>query len=180
MTSITLHLWRESAPLSPFLRVWMGLTDYRQRAKNTTDYRQKEKKLPTTDIIDICFQKEEYFVFFGSNQIKFWLISWSNGKNSRFVDTSTCTLLQPISKSQKSDIENTTHLYILLKRQRWKTEHFLFRWTSQVFTQIHHKTRVLNEFAERIKISTKTIVPFPNLREMLSLRLLDRAFIDFA
>lgn len=49
MTSITLHLWRESAPLSPFLRVWMGLTDYRQRAKNTTDYRRKEKKLPTTD-----------------------------------------------------------------------------------------------------------------------------------
>ena len=180
MTSITLHIWRESAPLSPFLRVWMGLTDYRQRAKNTTDYRQKEKKLPTTDIIDICFQKEEYFVFFGSNQIKFWLISWSNGKNSRFVDTSTCTLLQPISKSQKPDIENTTHLYILLKRQRWKTEHFLFRWTSQVFAQVHLKTRVLNEFAKRIKISTKTIVPFPNLRQMLSLRLLDRAFIDFA
>ena len=49
MTSITLHLWRESAPLSPFLRVWMRLTDYRQRAKNTTDYPQKEKKLPTTD-----------------------------------------------------------------------------------------------------------------------------------
>ena len=85
MTSITLHLWRESAPLSPFLRVWMGLTDYRQRAKNTTDYRRKEKKLPTTDIIDICFQKEAYFVFFGSNQIKFWLISWSNGKNARLL-----------------------------------------------------------------------------------------------
>ena len=49
MTSITLHLWRESAPLFPFLKVWMGLTDYRQRAKNTTDYRRKEKKLPTTD-----------------------------------------------------------------------------------------------------------------------------------
>ena len=27
----------------------MRLTDYRQRAKNTTDYPQKEKKLPTTD-----------------------------------------------------------------------------------------------------------------------------------
>ena len=27
----------------------MELTDYRQRAKNTTDYRRKEKKLPTTD-----------------------------------------------------------------------------------------------------------------------------------
>ena len=50
----------------------MGLTDQRQRATNTTVYRQNEKKnyqlptekninrLPTwTDIIDICFQKEE-------------------------------------------------------------------------------------------------------------------------
>ena len=50
----------------------MGLTDQRQRAKNTTDYQQNEKKnLPTTDrkkinrlptwadIIDICFQKDE-------------------------------------------------------------------------------------------------------------------------
>ena len=61
----------------------MGLTDQRQRAKNITDYRQNEKKLSTsdskiinrlptlTDIIDICFQKEEYFLFFGINQIKF-------------------------------------------------------------------------------------------------------------
>ena len=27
----------------------MGLTDQRQRAKNSTDYRQNEKKLPTSD-----------------------------------------------------------------------------------------------------------------------------------
>ena len=176
MTSITLHLWRESAPLSPFLRVWMGLTDYRQRAKNTTDYRQKEKKLPTTDSKTINrLPTLSTFVFKKKSILYFLEVTKLN-----FVDTSTCTLLQPISKSQKSDIENTTHLYILLKRQRWKTEHFLFRRTSQVFAQIHLQTRVLNEFAERIKISTKTIVPFPNLREMLSLRLLDKAFIDFA
>ena len=56
----------------------MGLTDYRQRAKNITDYRQIEKKitdyrqekyninrLPTwADIINICFQKKEHFAFF--------------------------------------------------------------------------------------------------------------------
>ena len=57
----------------------MGLTDWRHRAKNTTDYRQSNKKLPTIDrkeinrlptwveIIDICFQKvrsEGHFVFF--------------------------------------------------------------------------------------------------------------------
>ena len=41
---------------------------------------------------------------------------------------------------------------------------------SQVFTQVHHKTRrVLNEFAKRTKISNKTILLFLNLPEMLSL-----------
>ena len=49
---------------------------------------------------------------------------------TKFVDT----LLQPISKSQKS--------YLSLKRQMWKTEHFLFRWTLWVLTQIYSKTRV--------------------------------------
>ena len=67
----------------------LGLTDSRQRAKDTTDYRQNEKKnywlptekkikgLPTwTAIIDICFQTEEIrraFCIFSSlrsNQIK--------------------------------------------------------------------------------------------------------------
>ena len=66
----------------------MGLTDKRQRAKNTTEYRLNEKKitdyrqkkinrLPTwADIIDICFQKDEIRRAFGifsslrSNHIK--------------------------------------------------------------------------------------------------------------
>ena len=47
---------------------------------------------------------------------------------TKFVDT----LLQPISKSQKS----------YLKRRIWKTEHFLFQWTLWVLTQIYSKTRV--------------------------------------
>ena len=47
-----------------------------------------------------------------------------------FVDT----LLQPTSKSQKS--------YLSLKRQMWKTEYFLFRWTLWVLTQIYSKMRV--------------------------------------
>ena len=58
---------------------------------------------------------------------------------TKFVDT----LLQPISKSQKS--------YLSLKRQMWKTEHFLFRWTLLVLTQICSKTRVYwNCLSQRI------------------------------
>ena len=58
---------------------------------------------------------------------------------TKFVDT----LLQPISKSQKS--------YLSLKRLMWKTEHFLFRWTLWVLTQIYRKTRVYwNCLSERI------------------------------
>ena len=44
------------------------------------------------------------------------------------------TLLQPMSKSQKS--------YLSLKRQMWKTEHLLFGWTLWVLTQIYSKTMV--------------------------------------
>ena len=80
MTSITLHLWRESAPLSPFLRVWMGLTDYGQRAKNTTDYRQKEKKLPITDsktinrlptLSTFVFKKKSILYFLEATKLNF-------------------------------------------------------------------------------------------------------------
>ena len=38
--------------------------------------------------------------------------------------------------------------------------------------------RVLNEFTERMKNYTKTIFLFLNLREILSLSWLDRAFIE--
>ena len=55
---------------------------------------------------------------------------------------------------------------------------------TSIFIQIHHKTRVLNEFVERMKISTETILLlliYINLREMLnSFSWLDKAFIDFA
>ena len=130
--------------------------------------REKNYRLPTwTDTIDICFQKEEYFVFFGGNHcdIKLWLIRWSNGKNFRFVDTRACLSLLSNTKSQKSYLEDITDLIHFIEiRKRCKTQHFLFRWTSQVFTQIHHKTRVLNEFAERMKIYTNAILLFLNLR----------------
>ena len=126
MTSTAMHLFHMKRVRTP-IPFPEGVNEVNRLSREDEKY----YRLPTwTDIIAICFQKEEYFVFFGSNQIKFWLIGWSNGKNFRFVDTSTCKLLQPISKSQKSYIENTTHLYISLKRQRWKTEHFFFRWTS--------------------------------------------------
>ena len=51
--------------------------------------------------------------------------------------------------------KDTTYLWISLRRQRTKTEHFLFSWTSHVFLQVYYKTRVLKKFAERMKISTK-------------------------
>ena len=73
--------------------------------------------LTWTDIIDICFQKEGYFVFFGSIQIKFWLVRWSNGKNFRFVDTRTCISLQ---LDQYQNHRSHT-LKILATTQRWVT-----------------------------------------------------------
>ena len=45
---------------------------------------------------------------------------------------------------------------------------------TSIFIQIHHKTRVLNEFVERMKISTETILLlliYINLREMLNILL---------
>ena len=52
-------------------RVWMGLTDWRQRAKNTTDYRQNEKKItdyrhgpPLSIFVFRKKRSEEHFVFF--------------------------------------------------------------------------------------------------------------------
>ena len=63
---------------------------------------------------------------------------------TKFVDT----LLQPISKSQKS--------YLSLNGQMWKTEHFLFRWTLWVLIQIYRKTRVFKLPVKHIKIYAKT------------------------
>ena len=83
--------------------------------------------------------------------IKTWIfgflliLQWSLALSmTEFVDT----LLQAISKSQKS--------YLSLKRQMWKTGHFLFfiSWTLWVLAQIYRKTRVLP--GKHMKISTKT------------------------
>ena len=60
---------------------------------------------------------------------------------TKFLDT----LLQPIPKSQKS--------YLSLKRQMWKTEPFLSRWTLWVLTQTYRKTRVLKLSLKHLKIS---------------------------
>ena len=78
---------------------------------------------------------------------------------TKFVDT----LLQPISKSQKS--------YLSLKRQMWKTEHFLFRWTLWVLTQIYSKTRVYwNCLSQSIwKFLQRQPIPTHYLPEMLRL-----------
>ena len=99
-----------------------------RKLEKITDYSESKiiNRLPTwTDIIDICFQKEEYFVFFGSNQIKFWLVRWSNGKNFRFVYTHTCILLQPISKSEKSYIEDTSDFKYFIEKAKVKSWTFL-------------------------------------------------------
>ena len=60
-----------------------------------------------------------------------------------FVDT----LLQPISKSQKSYLKIQLILLklkkTLKKKRRWKNEHFLYQWTSQVSTQTYHTKREL-------------------------------------
>ena len=58
----------------------MGLTDYRQRAKNTTDYRQKEKKLPITDsktinrlptLSTFVFKKKSILYFLEATKLNF-------------------------------------------------------------------------------------------------------------
>ena len=151
----------------------------RQRAKNITDYRQNEKTLPTTDskiinrlltwtdIIDICFQKEGYFVFFGSIQIKFWLVRWSNGKNFRFVDTRTCISLQ---LDQYQNHRSHT-LKILATTQRWVTS--LNSITPQNKTGIEWVCGAYENFCEDNP-------PISKPPRILSLRWLDRAFIDFA
>ena len=151
----------------------------RQRAKNITDYRQNEKTLPTTDskiinrlltwtdIIDICFQKEGYFVFFGSIQIKFWLVRWSNGKNFRFVDTRTCISLQ---LDQYQNHRSHT-LKILATTQRWVTS--LNSSTPQNKTGIEWVCGAYENFCEDNP-------PISKPPRILSLRWLDRAFIDFA
>ena len=39
---------------------WMWLSDLRQTAKNNTDYRQNEKKIPTTDMVQHCRDIQEH------------------------------------------------------------------------------------------------------------------------
>ena len=85
---------------------------------------------------------------------------------TKFVDT----LLQPISKSQKS--------YLSLKRQMWKTEHFLFRWTLWVLTQIYSKTKVYWNCLSQSKWQFLQRQPIPThyLPEMLRLILRENFF----
>ena len=85
---------------------------------------------------------------------------------TKFADT----LLQPISKSQKS--------YLSVKRQMWKTEHFLFQWTLWVFTQIYSKTRVYsNCLSQSIrKFLQRQPIPTHYLPEMLRLILKENFF----
>ena len=141
-----------------------------RKLEKITDYSESKiiNRLPTwTDIIDICFQKEEYFVFFGSNQIKFWLVRWSNGKNFRFVDTRTCISLQ---LDQYQNHRSHT-LKILATTQRWVTS--LNSSTPQNKTGIEWVCGAYGNFYEDNP-------PISKPPRILSLRWLDRAFIDFA
>ena len=79
------------------------------RAPSSTDVavvllNEPINRLPTwVDIIDICFQKKEHFVFFSSRQevTSFKFVTYQMVQRKEFhVDTGT--LLQRISKSQKS------------------------------------------------------------------------------
>ena len=89
-----------------------------------------------------------------------------------------CSVLDKISwytattniKSQKS--------YLSLKRQMWKTEHFLFRWMSWVLTQIYSKTRVYwNCLSQSIwKFLQRQPIPTHYLPEMLRLILKENFF----
>ena len=87
---------------------------------------------------------------------------------TKFVDT----LLQPISKSQKS--------YLSLKRQMWKTQHSLFRWTLWVLTRIYSKTRVYwNCLSQSIwKFLQRQPIPTHYLSEILRL-ILKKNFFHF-
>ena len=87
---------------------------------------------------------------------------------TKFVDT----LLQPISKSQKS--------YLSLKRLMWKTEHFLFLGTLWVLTQIYSKTRVYwNCLSQSLwKFLQRQPIPTHYLPEILRL-ILKRNFFHF-
>ena len=81
-----------------------------------------------------------------------------------FVDT----LLQPISKSQKS--------YLSLNRQMWRTEHFLFRWTLWVLIQIYRKTRVFKLPVKHIKFMQRQLIPTHYSPEMLWLIVEENSF----
>ena len=126
-------------------RVWIGLTDWRQK-KNITDYRQNAKKMPTTDMTNILTDYRHgpslsIFVFrkksisnrywWEETFLNLWPIRWSNGKKRISSSIGTVTLLQPISKSQKSHLQDTTDLIHFIEKIKMKkpnvAERFLFR-----------------------------------------------------
>ena len=65
------------------------------------------------------------------------IISGCDGPRERtsyFVDT----LLQPLSMHRNHTLK-TTDVTNFIEKTKRKTEHCLFRWTSQVFTQIYYE-----------------------------------------
>ena len=95
---------------------------------------------------------------------------------SSFVET----LVQPISKTQKSYLKDTTQFINFIEKTKVKSEHFLFRWSSQVCSQIYHRNNY-----EGIEVVCKTYenlykdnppIPTHYLREMLRLILKENSF----
>ena len=70
-----------------------------------------------------------FFLLIGSNQIKF--MTYKLGQRKEFPPLLILLhqLLQPISKSRKSYLKDTTDF---INYKRWTIEHFMFQWTSQV------------------------------------------------
>ena len=56
-----------------------------------------------------------------------------------------CSVLDKICWDTATTNIKITESYLSLKRQMWKTEHFLFRWTLSVLTQIYSETKVYTE-----------------------------------
>ena len=120
---------------------------------------------PTLSIF--VFRKKGILYFLEVSKFKFWLVRWSNGKNFRFVDTRTCISLQ---LDQYQNHRSHT-LKILATTQRWVTS--LNSSTPQNKTGIEWVCGAYENFCEDNP-------PISKPPRILSLRWLDRAFIDFA
>ena len=89
-----------------------------------------------------------------------------------------CSVLDKICWYTASTNIKITEIIPFSERQMWKTEHFSFRWTLWVFTQIYSKTRVYwNCLSQSItKFLQREPIPTHYLPEMLRLILKENFF----